>query len=563
MSTYSKIRFSFLLILFFCAVGQAQVFSDSLEGKDYDYLKQRSFENLETPEKAEAYVSALLKLGKEQNSDTITLRGYYYFALMSDFENSIIYFDSIINFGDLETRNDRFLPLAYLQKGYLYYGKGDSKNCLDNYLMARKISKNLGYDDIHFMATWSVGVYKDLIGQEDEALSIYKEQFDTVSKKSIAENESDYFSVLSALANSYISNGKLDSATTYNRLGAKNALKFDKKIYYPRFVLKEGINLYEKESYAIASDSLTKAIDLLTETQDSMNLAMGFLFKAKALNQLNSNPTISNSLLKTADTIVSRQQQVHPEFAMVYEDLYTNYKRTDSVENQLIYLEKLIAYNQKVEEEFKGIDATIAKQYDTPELLLAKEEIITGLQEKNKANKRNIYLLSIFLASLCILSFYYYRKRIVYKKRYELLLQKDFVTEKPAESMMVTKTKTKVPEDILIQLLPKIDEFEKNEGYLDSSISLDKMAKSLGTNSNYLSKTINFSKNKNFSSYLSDLRINYAIEALKTDTKLLNYTVKAIAAEVGFGNAESFTKAFYAKTNLYPSYFIKQLKKER
>ena len=36
----------------------------------------------------------------------------------------------------------------------------------------------------------------------------------------------------------------------------------------------------------------------------------------------------------------------------------------------------------------------------------------------------------------------------------------------------------------------------------------------------------------------------------------------AIAQEVGFNNSESFSKAFYKKTGIYPSYFIKQLEKE-
>lgn len=95
----------------------------------------------------------------------------------------------------------------------------------------------------------------------------------------------------------------------------------------------------------------------------------------------------------------------------------------------------------------------------------------------------------------------------------------------------------------------------------NTSINLNSLAKNMGTNSNYLSKIINFHKGDNFSTYLSDLRIEYTIEALQKQSKLREYTIKTIAHEVGFGNTESFTKAFYKKTGLYPSYFIKQLKK--
>ena len=87
------------------------------------------------------------------------------------------------------------------------------------------------------------------------------------------------------------------------------------------------------------------------------------------------------------------------------------------------------------------------------------------------------------------------------------------------------------------------------------------LSKSLSTNSNYLSKIINFYKGKNFSSYISDLRIDYCVEKLKTDEIFIKYSIKAIAFDIGFNNTESFSKAFYKKTGIYPSFFIKELEK--
>jgi AraC-like DNA-binding protein len=74
-----------------------------------------------------------------------------------------------------------------------------------------------------------------------------------------------------------------------------------------------------------------------------------------------------------------------------------------------------------------------------------------------------------------------------------------------------------------------------------------------------LSKTINHYKGKNFTQYLNDLRITYIINKLKVDKKIRKYTIKAIAEEVGFSNSESFAKAFFNKTGLQPSYFIKKI----
>ena len=91
--------------------------------------------------------------------------------------------------------------------------------------------------------------------------------------------------------------------------------------------------------------------------------------------------------------------------------------------------------------------------------------------------------------------------------------------------------------------------------------TLNTLAKEFNTNSSYLSSIINSTKDANFSSYLNNLRIDYAIDKLKKDKKFRIYTIKAIAEEVGFNTSQSFTNAFYKKTRLYPSFFIAKIKK--
>ena len=104
-------------------------------------------------------------------------------------------------------------------------------------------------------------------------------------------------------------------------------------------------------------------------------------------------------------------------------------------------------------------------------------------------------------------------------------------------------------------------EFENKKGFLDAKIKLSNLAKLLETNTNYLSKTINHFKGKNINVYLNDLRVDYAINKIQEDSKFRNYTIKAIAKDVGFKSPETFSKTFYKKTGIYPSYFIKQLEK--
>ena len=116
-----------------------------------------------------------------------------------------------------------------------------------------------------------------------------------------------------------------------------------------------------------------------------------------------------------------------------------------------------------------------------------------------------------------------------------------------------------IPEEITKNILDGLRIFEREKKFLSKGISLKQLAMDLKTNTSYLSFTINSYVEKNFSKYISDLRIQYSIDKLKEDKKFRLYSIKAIASEVGFKSQEAFSKAFYKKTGIYPSYFINNL----
>jgi AraC-like DNA-binding protein len=66
----------------------------------------------------------------------------------------------------------------------------------------------------------------------------------------------------------------------------------------------------------------------------------------------------------------------------------------------------------------------------------------------------------------------------------------------------------------------------------------------------------------NFANYMNEIRIDYAIVQLKENKLFRSYTIKAIAIESGFNNAQSFSIAFHKKTGIHPSYFLKQLENQ-
>jgi AraC-like DNA-binding protein len=120
-----------------------------------------------------------------------------------------------------------------------------------------------------------------------------------------------------------------------------------------------------------------------------------------------------------------------------------------------------------------------------------------------------------------------------------------------------------IPKDIIDSVLVGLELFEKRQEYLSKKITLSLLAKRLNTNANYLSKIINHYKNTSFPNYLNTLKINNIVNQLKKDAVIRKFTVKAIAQEAGFNNADSFSKVFYKIKGVKPSFYIKNLEEKR
>ena len=79
-----------------------------------------------------------------------------------------------------------------------------------------------------------------------------------------------------------------------------------------------------------------------------------------------------------------------------------------------------------------------------------------------------------------------------------------------------------------------------DENYLSDSISLDTISKSLGINRHHISHLISDNLNVNFSTYISELRINHACKLLDTT----NMSITSISMECGFGSIRNFNRIF-------------------
>ncbi|WP_024768197.1 helix-turn-helix domain-containing protein [Aquimarina macrocephali] len=92
--------------------------------------------------------------------------------------------------------------------------------------------------------------------------------------------------------------------------------------------------------------------------------------------------------------------------------------------------------------------------------------------------------------------------------------------------------------------------------YLLPSASLKDLAKTLGSNSNYISQIINANTNLNFNDFINQYRIEESKKRL-LDENYSHLTIEAIGNSVGFKSKATFYNAFKKHVEMSPKAFIK------
>ncbi len=98
---------------------------------------------------------------------------------------------------------------------------------------------------------------------------------------------------------------------------------------------------------------------------------------------------------------------------------------------------------------------------------------------------------------------------------------------------------------------------QENQYYLDNTLTLQKLAKFLGTNRQYLSNYINQEINKTFYDYINDFRLEEAKRLLDNIDSEHNYSMEDIASMSGFNSYATFLRSFEKKYGHTPSKYLK------
>lgn len=562
---------TFLLGLLFWLFVQniaAQYNIDSIKALSYQEF-ENYFRNKTQIDSLEdiVYAQALLAKAK-QNSDTLRMAdAYCQLSKIHKYSMAIQYADSLILISRNLKNNSSYPAMGYYNKAIFYYYSTQLQKAIKNYVIAHQFAEKSKNDRLSVIINYNIGIVKTYLGEKEEALEIFRNNVRFIKSSKISNKNKLLSNMLIGLADAYISNQKYDSASMIIDKGIELCLQNNYLSYYSEFLNLCGINYYHMKKYQASIDSILKAIkiyDLKT------NVSFAYLYLGKSNQAIGNIETARTNFIKV-DSFLCNTNYVACELLETYTPLIEYYKEKNNYIKQLFYTNQLIKFDSIFDTTKEKVTKDIEKNYEIPLLLASKEKLIDKLNNKNRLSTKTIYLLITFSILLILIASYFIVRNRKYRKRGRLQNKLDEnASNKSSERETRTSDKgTKeanvssgLDQELVDTILEKLEKFEQSNCFTSNKYDLKKLAKELQTNSSYLSKIINEHKGLNFSNYLKNLRIDFAISLLENEPKYRTFTIQAIAEEVGFNKAQSFSTAFQKKTGIYPSDFIKQLEKE-
>jgi len=513
--------------------------------------------------------------------DTIKMaRGYDRLARIFHPKKNLMYADSIIALTQ-DKSHITYPGLGFLIKAHWYDKLGDLVlSTKYSYLAYNEAKKNNNLVQQLFLLHYLTNNYA-IWGNAGKALELQKIRHEIVvgeeikrniiaSTRAGAKTDVDTLYITSLLpsfetfTSCYIKLNKIDSARIYlKKIDSLN------KVYQGFKNHKYAANylMFEIE-IALARMNHSKALLLIKsykKHREFSNFNRSQIMRVEGLSLIRTNNTYEGIVLleKLDSMIESRQIPIIPEHIEVYEELLSYYKSINGTEKkQIILLSKIIDIDSVLKLNYQFFEPSLLKNFETPRLIEEKEYLISSLKEKNRQSKFRLSAYIIVAISLSIgLCYFIYEQRI-YKKRYLTLVEAKNSLGISPPSYKRNKEKL-ISDNTIREILESLEKFEIKQKFLRTDVNLHNLAKSFGTNPKYLSRVVNLKKDTNFPQYLNNLRAEYAAQALKNQKQLRKYSLKAIAHECGFKTAESFTRAFYKRHGIKPTYYLKQLDKEK
>jgi AraC-like DNA-binding protein len=549
--------FLFLMAFVISIDGFSQNNSEHLNAKDIRSLTFKEISDLENQawdkdnmDQLRNFTQAHEQKAKAENDNIEIARAFYYRTIFEEPKIGLLYSDSIIQV----TKNSNHLnfpTLGYLLKGHIYYNSSNFQDALHNYLTAYKLSLEKENTEQQREISLAIAAIRNINGQHYAAAELYRRSLNLLRRENNFENSHyvEYMTLLFNLSTTHLRLQEIDSAKYYAKNGINQSVIFKDKSNFSDFVMLDAqINYYDKD-YIRAKDTLLKYVDSLEGT----NKAIKLYYLGKIEEKL-GNSVLGLRYFEDIDSILSKTGDPFIEIKDVYQQLIVRSLLNDDKQKQIEYMGKLIYYDSILSSGQENILNKAVLSYDIPYLKHQKKKT----EEQLKAKSRYISYAGI-LAGFSVLSglVLFIRTRRM-RTRLNLLLEKGPISQSIAPVKILRPPST-VPEAIRIDILKNLEAFENSDRFMSADIDLPSLALELKTNTAYLSTVINSYKQLSFPNYINDLKITLAINRISDTPELLKFSHQGLAKHFGFKTAGSFSAAFYKKTGVTVSEFLKEL----
>lgn len=527
----------------------------------------------ENNKKALPFVFQYIHLAKKNKDYTHLVQGYMDAAF---FNPSIIIktknADSAIVSAKLSNDN-LLITNAYMMKGSLYYFYYKKYNyALNEYVKAFDYSKKTNNEFLNYAIIYHMGIVKSYLGYYSEALEHFTNcinYFEPLSKNKslhpnlVYNNKKGYLNSLHQAIVCYrnLKNyKKADSLVNEGLSVSGNSKDFALENSY--FLKCKGILDYHEEKYTEAITNLDNALPNILKNEDFAWTSVSYFYKGKSYLALGDKKKAVSNFLKV-DSIFQKNKFILPELRENYELLINNAKENEDTKRELYYTKSLLKADSVINKDFTYLSSRIHKEYDTQSIVDSKN----NLEHQNSWGK--IFIIALIVAVLVLVSLLYYRNqkekeiKVKYSELEKRLQQGVYIVPVVQENKENKENVSKLTlsDEIVNEILEKLVSFETKNKFTEKGMTLNKLAKKLKTNANYLSQVINDKRGMNFTKYLAELRINYITQKIYFEKKYLNYTVEGLADECGIASRQNFSDLFFSINGIRPADFIKQRKK--
>ena len=474
------------------------------------------------------------------------------------YEESMSYYDKACKIA-IELQNDSLVSIIYTRKGHIHLRDGKNIDALSAYSIGLDIAKLTNHKELEIKANAGLIVILRRMNRLDKALKTAHQSLKLIPKTNF-DGKGAHASILILTSEVYLDREQYDSTLYY----IEKALDLSRKLEYEEAILdlyiKKGMVYYYQKKYDQSLSFLLKSKDILFQQK----------INNKSFPIINTNYFIASCYY---------QQELYDKAIYELTNSINNFKKTDFLKPPAIRSHLLLAncYSEKKEYEkanlwnkkYVTLNESYQKDKDNTIDIIHEKEITTLKAKQNEDNKVKKIIFWILLFTVVILGFtilIYFKKQRSSKVLFQKLMKEINELESLKE---VTVTKKESSKEIIIddqktrEIIKGLEKLEAQEYFLKSECNLRSIAKKLKTNATYLSKIINIHKEKNFTEYINDLRIEYVLKRLKDDKKFRSYAIQSIASEIGYKSSYSLVKHFKAKTGINPSYYIKNLNKKQ